>query len=115
MPSVQIASYNPSFVAGTIGVNGTQSEWFDLAGYTWLGLVVDQATNGTMNFVVGTAAGDNYRLLKDNVGANLAITLPTGGSAFRESDMRVLAPYRFVRIITSVAQANGPTFTFVVK
>lgn len=115
MASVQIASYNPSLVQGTIGVNGTQSEWFDLAGYTWLGLVVDGASNGTMNFVVGTAAGDSYRLLKDNVGANVAITLPAGGSAFRESDMRVLAPYRFVRIITSVAQSGGPTFTFVVK
>lgn len=121
MSNVVIIGSNPSLVVGTVGANGTLSEQFDLSMYNSLGLLSDNASNGTINFwvsnqlyVPGTLA-DNYRLLRDNVGAPYALTLPAGSSAFKASDIAVIAPYRFVRIGTSVAQANSTTFSFPVK
>jgi len=123
-----IVGSNPSLIIGTIGASGTLSEQFDLASYNSFGLLTDNANNGTLNIWVsnqlaavpsgaGTLA-DNYRLLRDNVGAAYALTLPAGSSAFKASDIAVIAPYRFVRFGTSVAQAssgNLTTFTLVVK
>ena len=125
MSNVMIIGSNPSLVVGTIGTNGTLSEQFDLASYNSLGLLVDNASLGTINFWVSnqlasvpSGAGtlqDNYRLLRDNAGAAYAIAMPAGNSAFKASDIAVIAPYRFVRIGTVGAQASAPTFTFVVK
>jgi hypothetical protein len=130
MTNVMIIGSNPSLIIGTIGAQGTLSEQLDLASYNSFGLLTDNAVNGTINIWVsnqlaavpsgaGTLA-DNYRLLRDNVGAAYALTLPTGSSAFKASDIAVIAPYRFVRFSTSVGQANGTgasatTFTLVVK
>lgn len=125
MSNVMIVGSNPSLVVGTVGTNGTLSEQFDLASYNSLGLMADNASNGTLNFWVsnqlasvpsgaGTLA-DNYRLLRDSAGVAYALTLPAGNTAFKASDIAVIAPYRFVRLGTSVAQASGTTFTFVVK
>jgi hypothetical protein len=121
MTNVMIVGSNPSLVIGTIGTNGTLSEEFDLASYNSLGLLSDSASNGTLNFwvsnqpIVPGTLTNNYRLLRDNAGVAYALTLPSGSSAFKASDIAVIAPYRYVRIGTSVAQANAPTFTFVVK
>lgn len=125
MANVMIEGSNPSLVVGTIGTNGTLSEQFDLSGYNSFGLMYDNATNGTLNFWVsnqlaaipsgaGTLA-DNYRLVRDSVGAAYALSMPAGSGAFKASDIAVIAPYRFVRIGTSIAQASAPTYTFVVK
>jgi len=120
--NVAIIGSNPSLVVGTIGTNGTLSEEFDLGMYTQIGLLSDNASNGTLNFLVASqpiningTLNNTYRLLRDTTGAAVAYTLPAGSSAFKESDMRILAPYRFVRLLASVAQASAPTFTFVVK
>lgn len=125
MTNVMIIGSNPSLVIGTVGAQGTLSEQFDLASYNSLGLLSDAGANGTLNFWVsnqlyipGTQA-DNYRLLRDNVGVAYVLTLPTGQGAYKAADIAVLAPYRYVRIGTSGAQANSTTapttFTFVVK
>lgn len=125
MSNVMIIGSNPSLVIGTVGAQGTLSEQFDLASYNSLGLLSDAASNGTLNFWVsnqqyipGTQA-DNYRLLRASDGSAYALTLPAGSSAFKAADIAVIAPYRFVRLGTSVAQANSTTapttFTFVVK
>lgn len=119
MANVMIEGFNPSFVIGTIGASGTLSEEFDLSTFSDIGLLSDNASNGTLNFLVAAqpikVSGDTYRLLRDSAGSPVALTLPTGSSAFRESDMRVLSPYRYVRLLASIAQSNTPTFTFVVK
>lgn len=122
MSNVMIAGSNPSLVIGTVGANGTLSEQIDLASYNSIGLLADNASNGTLNFwvayqpyVPGTLS-DTYRLLRDNAGVAYALTLPTGSTAYKASDIAVLAPYRYVRIGTvATAQANSTTFTFVVK
>lgn len=116
-----IEGSNPSFVVGTMGTNGTLSEQFDLSSYNSFGLLSDNATNGTLNILVSNqlyvpgTQQDNYRLLRDNAGVAYVLTLPGGASAFKESDIRVIAPYRYVRLLASIAQSATPTFTFVVK
>ena len=127
MSNVMIVGSNPSLVVGTVGAQGTLSEQFDLASYNSIGLLSDNANNGTLNFWVSNqqyipgTQSDNYRLLRDNAGVAYALTLPSGSSAFKASDISVIAPYRFVRIGTvATAQANATgtsatTFTFVVK
>jgi hypothetical protein len=118
MSNVAIIGSNPSFVNGTMGTNGTLSEEFDLGMYTQIGLMADNLTNGTLNFLVADqlqANGGTYRLLRDNAGAAVAYGPLSGNVALKESDMRILAPYRYVRLLASIAQANGPTFKFVVK
>lgn len=128
MTNVVIVGSNPSLIVGTVGASGTLTEQFDLSMYNSFGLLSDNANIGTLNFWVsnqlaavpsgaGTLA-DNYRLLRDNVGAAYALTVPAGNGAFKASDIAVIAPYRFVRIGMSTAQAssgNPTTFTFVVK
>lgn len=119
MTNVMIQGYNSSIVQGTVGTNGTLSEEFNLENYTIFGLLADNASNGTLNFLVANqslSTGTNsYRLLRDSAGAAVAYTLPAGNTAFKESDIAVIKPYRFVRLLTSIGQASTPTFTFVVK
>lgn len=118
MANVMIEGSNPSIVKGTIGTNGTLSEELDLAGYNSIGLMIDNASNGTLNFWVSYQSytqGDVYRLLRDTAGAAVAYTLPSGNVAFKESDIRVIAPYRYVKLGTTVAQANAPEVRFIVK
>lgn len=130
MSNVTIEGSNPSLTIGTIGASGTLSEQFDTAGYNSFGLLTDNANNGTLNIWVsnqlaavpsgaGTLA-DNYRLLRDNAGVAYALTLPAGSSAFKASDIAVIAPYRFVRFSTgAVGQSSSAsaltTLTLVVK
>lgn len=117
MTNVMIEGSNNQQIIGTMGISGTLSEEYDLSGFTQIGLLTDGAANGTLNFLVSLVAGtvnDSYRLLRDNAGAAYALTVPTGRGAFKESDMRVLAPYRYVRILSSVSQ-TGFSATFVLK
>lgn len=117
MSNVMKAGSNTTQIIGTMGTSGTLSEEMDLSGFTQIGLLTDGAANGTLNFLVSVqslALGNTYRLLRDNVGAAYAITVPTGSGAMKASDMAVLAPYRYVRLISSVAQ-TGFSATFVLK
>lgn len=126
MSNVTITGSNFSLVQGTIGTNGTLSEQFNLAGYNSIGLLLDAApngtlNNGTLNFLVsyqpyqpGTLA-DAYRLLRDSSGAAVAYTIPAvNATAYKEIDIRVIAPYTYVRLLSTVTQA-AVTATFVVK
>ncbi len=122
MSNVMVAGYNASLVVGTIATNGTLSEMFDLSNYSQLALLSDNASNGTLNFMVAGSPlyingtlNDTFRLLRDTAGAAIAYTLPNGSGAFRTTDLAILASYRYVRLLTSVSQANTPTFTFVTK
>ena len=88
--NVMIIGSNPSLVVGTIGTNGTLSEEFDLSSYNSIGLLVDNASNGTLNFLVASqpiningTLNNTYRLLRDTTGAAVAYTLPAGCSPRR--------------------------------
>ena len=118
--NVMIAGSNASAITGTIGASGTLSEEFNISTFNTFGMLSDGASNGTINFLVssvplGTTGTLNaYRLLRDNVGAAVALTVPTGSGAFKDTDLHVLAPYQYVRILSSVAQ-TGCSFTIVMK
>lgn len=119
MSNVMIEGSNNNQFIGTMGANGTLSEEFDLSGFTQIGLLTDGAANGTLSILVAATSilstGTNtYRLLRDSVGASYALTVPTGSGAFKESDLRVIAPYRYVRLLSSVNQ-TGFSAAFVVK
>jgi hypothetical protein len=129
--NVVIVGSNTSLVRGTIGTNGTASEIFDLAGNTLLGLLGDNLSTGTFNFEVahndpfnappsvqpwGTlGAQGTLRLLRNLDATVVATGSLTDNIALTENAMHVLAPYRYVRIVASAAQANAPTFTFITK
>lgn len=117
--NVEINSHTPSIVTGTFGTNGTLSEEFDLSGYVLAGLLIDNASNGTLNFLVSDqpyASGDRYRRLVDNTGAVAALTCPSGNVGYTASVvLNIIQPYRYVRILSSVAQANAPTARWIVK
>lgn len=118
MPNVMIEGSNASQIIGTMGTSGTLSEEFWLNNYTLAGMFSDGAANGTLNILVSPTAlfnGTNsYRPLRDNAGVAVALTLPAGSSAFRESDIHVIIPYQYVRFVSSVAQ-TGFSLTLAVK
>lgn len=113
--NVTINSSVPSLVTGTFGASGTLSEEFDLTGYTIAGLLVDGAANGTLNFWVASkslADGGTYRALVDSTGAAAAVTLPSGNIGYTATTIvNIIAPYRYVRLVASVAQGSSPVTT----
>jgi hypothetical protein len=119
MAGIEINGSVPDLVQGTIGTNGTLSEEADLTGYTFAGLEIDNATNGTLTFWVShqkLSLGNTYRPVYNSDGTQYSLTLPTGNVAFSASTIvNVIAPYRYVRLVTSVAQSSAPTFRWVVK
>ena len=108
-----------SQVVGTIGTNGTLSEECDLTGYTLGGLTIDNASNGTLTFWVShqpLSSGNTYRPVYNSDGTQYSVTLPSGNVAFSASVIvNAIAPYRYVRLVTSVAQASAPTCRWIVK
>ncbi len=120
MTGVEINGSVPSMVIGTIGTNGTLSEEFDLGPYTFPMLLIDNATLGTLTFLVSDkplAPGVNtYRQVLDNTGTAKSVG-PISGNVAVASDyiMQTIGPARYVRLLMSSAQANGPRCCFVVK
>ena len=122
--NVMIAGMNTSWAQGTIGANGTASEIFDLGTYSLMGLVCDNLTNGTMSFQVASynpaapatdANIGTLRTLLNWDGSTYSSGAVSGNVAFTLDAIRVLAPYRYVRVIMSIAQANTPTIRFILK
>ncbi len=122
MSNVQIIGFNPSLVVGTTGVNGTNSEVFDLGGNTLLGLIADGLTAGTINFEVASydpaptsSQIGTLRLLRNLDATVVATGSLSGNIALTADAVRVLAPYRYVRLQFSAQQASGATIRFVMK
>lgn len=119
MTNVMIAGVNSDTRIGTIGASGTLSEEFDLGNWSMLGLMMRNATVGTLTFWVSEqsiANGGTPRQVYNSDGTVYSITLPTGNSAFSASVVvNAIAPYRYVRVGTSTAQTNSPTVQFIVK
>ena len=121
MANVMIVGSNDSQVNGTFGTSGTLSEQFDLTNYTLAGLMLDGAANGSLTFLVaqnpftpGTLA-NNYRPVYNSDGTAYTLTIPSGGAAFSAAVIvSAIAPYRYVRLVSSVAQ-SGVAARFIVK
>lgn len=113
---------NSSLIIGTTGVNGTNSELFDLQNYELYGLSIDNMSSGTINFDVASydpRAGNNpigtLRALRNLDGSVIATGTLSGNVALSLDAMRVLAPFRYVVLQFSAQQANNPTIRWVVK
>lgn len=120
MSGFEIAGLRQSQVIGTIGTNGTLSEEFDLTGYGMPMLLLDNLTLGTLTFLVSDkplAPGVNtYRQVLDNTGTAKSVG-PISGNVAIACDyiIQTIGPARYVRLLMSSAQANGPRCCFVVK
>jgi hypothetical protein len=119
--NVMIVGSNDSQVNGTFGASGTLSEQFDLTNYTLAGLEIDGAANGTLNFLVsqnpfipGTLA-NNYRPVYNSDGTAYALTIPSGNVAYSAAVIvSAIAPYRYVRLLSTPAQSSVAA-RFIVK
>lgn len=122
MQNVSVAQFNPSLIIGTTGVNGTNSEIFDFGGYSLLGMEADNLSAGTLNFEISSydpraasAPIGTMRALR-NLDASVVATGSLSGNVALTADaLRVLAPYRYVRLQFSAPQAGGATIRFIVK
>lgn len=123
--NVMISGSYSNYAVGTMDPNGTLSNEIDLGASKAIGLVIQNFTSGTLEFLVSpysdsdtyhTSAYSNARTL---AAAKIATgTLPTGTSALGGDGLTFLAPFRYVKILAQNAQASSPplaTFTFVMK
>lgn len=122
MPNDMIAGFNTSLIIGTTGVNGTNSELFDLNGYSLLGMSIDNMSSGTINFDVASydpRAGNNpigtLRALRNLDGTVAATGTLSGNIALTADALRILAPYRYVVLQFSAQQANNAQIKWNVK
>lgn len=116
---------NPNQVNAAFTNNGTLTNEIDLVGYSIVGLIVTGSmTNGTLGFMVsdlpdvpnrpGGQAGV-YRDLKNADGSNVTIGAVSGQFAVSGEALKPLAPYRYVRIKSSVAQPSTVTLVLPLK
>lgn len=116
--NVSVGQHNWNTLQGTINAGGTLTGEIDLQGYTHIGLMTaTNMTAGTLSFEVANqslASGGVYASLKDGSGVDVQIP---GSDVFALSGevMKVLAPYRYVRIKTSSAQTSGLLLKLPVK
>lgn len=101
---------------GTINAAGTLTNEIDVGEYAVLGLVATTTmTPGTLTFQVATASGGTYYELKDSSGTAISIGPVSGVFAIESGILTKLAPYRYVKIKTSIAQPSGLEFTLPAK
>lgn len=118
-----IKGSNDSRYIGTVAANGTLSEPFDLTGFTLAGLMLDNATAGTLSFLVspvphqinGTLTNQYHPVLNKD-GSLYQIGVPAASVAYSaEAIVAAIAPYRYARVLFTTAQVNGPTLQFLLK
>lgn len=119
MSGFEVVAHRQSQVIGTIGTNGTLSEELDLTGYSMPMLLMDNLTLGTLTFLVSDqplSKGNTYRQVLDNTGTAKSVG-PISGNVAISCDyiIQTIGPARYVRLLMSSAQANGPRCCFVVK
>ena len=108
----------PSLLQGTINGGGTLSSEIDIDDFTIAGLITDaNFALGTLSFQVSHVSDSNgtitplYVDVIDNAGATVTIGPVSGAKAIdAQYLMQVLAPYRFIKIKSSVTQTNGVKF-----
>lgn len=108
---------------GTINATGTLTDEIDLGGFSLFGLISDaNISTGTLSFQVSAYSDNddtntsNYVDVVDSSGSTIVFTA-TGPSVAYSTDeiVQAIAPYRYVKIKMSVAQANGVAFYIPAK
>ena len=114
-----VSGYYQNFISGTITANGTLSQEYDLGEHAHaIGLYASGLSTGTLEFLVALqplALGGTYTNLRKLDATKVVTGSVSGTVAFGGDALAPIAPYRYVQIIASASQTNGPTLTFVVK
>lgn len=96
---------------GTINTAGTCTEEIDLQEYSAHGLMFLTApTEGTLNFLVAEKShldGGTYGTLREKTTNPAYVGAPASVGSISADDLTFLKPYRYVRIISDVAQSSG--------
>lgn len=116
---MQLAGRQVSYLPGTILPNGTISNEIDISEYALIGLkTITSMTSGTLQFFVSEkpeAQGGAFGPVRALSGGVKESGSLSGIFALDASDLSFLAPYRYLRVVTSVAQASGLAFALPVK
>lgn len=117
MAAVSLHARQPNVLRAVIAANGTVSSIVDLDGYSIVGLIAATAlTAATLSFEVSDRLGGTYVLLRNDDGTAVVTGILSGTFALSgEGVLKRLAPYRYVRIVTSVVQPSGVTFLLPVR
>jgi len=87
----------------------------DLRGYGMIGLIVPTITPANLTFTVSETQAGAYVTVYNEDGQAWTLTTAAGNRAISADDMAPLCAYRWVRVVTSVAQGAQRVFRFVVK
>ncbi len=106
----QIGAYIPN--------GGTLSSTLDTEGWTSVGLMIIPAGTavlaGSMSVQVSVDATHFYPV-NSIAGTPIAVVNGTSGAAYSAVELAVIQPYRYVRLVSSVAQPTGVTLKMPVK
>ncbi len=117
MGNVHISGHYQNVFEGVIASNGTTTlTEFDLANENALGLYGVFTTPGTLNFLVRPDNTPAYAkaILRDGAGAAIAVGV-TGTTAISGEALKPLAPFRYVTVVCTPAQASGAVLQFITK
>lgn len=108
-----------NLLVGTILPNGTLTSEIDMREFSIQGAIATTSmTNGTLTFQVSPSSdadGGTYVDVKASDGTTVSLGPLSGTYALKGTDLEFLAPYHYVKIKTSVAQATGLQFKLPVK
>lgn len=116
MGNTRLSERHAENIAASIAANETTSGAIDLRGYVILGLIATSAMiSGNLAFQVSDALDGTYVDVEDSSGSAVSLGAFSGTFALKADDLAFLAPYRYLKIVSSVAQTNGVSFILPVK
>lgn len=114
--SIRADQYNQ--LSGGIAVGGSLSQTIDLEGWNVGAFLIAPTTGtltpGSIQFRV-SVDNSNFAPLNDGNNARVAIPFGTTITAYTETAVKVVMPFRYVKIETTTNQGNGARCTFAVK
>ncbi len=122
LQEIQNRKYRGLVKTATIdtGVSTTVSSEVDLEGLKLAGIAFPATwTAANITFHVATASGGTFEALYDDAGALVTVTEPSGGGGGKATGIDLvagaLAPWRFVKLVSTNAQAASRALTLVLK
>lgn len=115
MSNQMIIGHNYNLLRGTILGGGTLSPEIDTMEFSLLGLIANTAMVAcTLSFQVSANSDNdaapntsNYVDVKDNTGTVISFGPLSNTFALSGDQLAFLAPYRYIKIKSAVAQTNG--------
>lgn len=93
----------------------TESAVIDLEYNSIHGLIMPTLTSATLTFKVAEHADGTFVLVKSRAGTDVSVSATTGGWAVSSEDLAALAGYRYLKIVSDVAQGAERTFYYWMK